>query len=191
MYLGKVVELAPAAALFERPLHPYTVALLSAIPTPRARAEAIADHPHGRRPEPDRSSEWLPLPDALPAGAGDLRRGRAAADRVRRRPSRRVPLRRSLDAGADRAPADGGEQRIAAGAATSAFCTTSASRCETGSRSRPTSTFRCRAVPLPTIVQWTPYESTRERFISWGVWFARRGYAAVVVDVRGPVRVRR
>lgn len=37
----------------------------------------------------------------------------------------------------------------------------------------------------PTIVQWTPYESTRERFISWGVWFARRGYAAVVVDVRG------
>lgn len=41
------------------------------------------------------------------------------------------------------------------------------------------------AGPLPTIVQWTPYESTRERFISWGVWFAQRGYAAVVVDVRG------
>jgi len=38
---------------------------------------------------------------------------------------------------------------------------------------------------LPTIVQWTPYESTRERFISWGVWFAQHGYAAVVVDVRG------
>ena len=38
---------------------------------------------------------------------------------------------------------------------------------------------------LPTIVQWTPYESTRERFISWGIWFASRGYAAVVVDVRG------
>jgi uncharacterized protein len=38
---------------------------------------------------------------------------------------------------------------------------------------------------LPAIVQWTPYESTRERFIAWGVWFARRGYAAAVVDVRG------
>jgi hypothetical protein len=41
------------------------------------------------------------------------------------------------------------------------------------------------AGPFPTIVQWTPYESTRERFVAWGAWFAQRGYAAVVVDVRG------
>src|SRR5580765_3385468 len=34
MYLGVVVEEAPAAALFNRPAHPYTRALLSCIPVP-------------------------------------------------------------------------------------------------------------------------------------------------------------
>ncbi|MBU2547159.1 MAG: ATP-binding cassette domain-containing protein [Proteobacteria bacterium] len=43
MYLGRVVELAGTEALFEKPLHPYTEALLSAVPVthPRERRKRI------------------------------------------------------------------------------------------------------------------------------------------------------
>ncbi len=39
MYLGKIVELTDKTSLFEMPLHPYTEALLSAVPIPKARAK--------------------------------------------------------------------------------------------------------------------------------------------------------
>jgi peptide/nickel transport system ATP-binding protein/oligopeptide transport system ATP-binding protein len=39
MYLGKIVEMTDKRSLFDMPLHPYTEALLSAVPIPKARAK--------------------------------------------------------------------------------------------------------------------------------------------------------
>jgi oligopeptide transport system ATP-binding protein len=52
MYLGKVVEQAPAAELFENPRHPYTRALIAAAPTPDPRSRRERAPLAGEPPDP-------------------------------------------------------------------------------------------------------------------------------------------
>jgi oligopeptide/dipeptide ABC transporter ATP-binding protein len=59
MYLGKLVELAPAQEIYENPLHPYTQALLRAIPVP---------DPGAKRRAAQRLGGDVPNPIAPPAG---------------------------------------------------------------------------------------------------------------------------
>ncbi|SEP40500.1 peptide/nickel transport system ATP-binding protein [Rhodospirillales bacterium URHD0017] len=44
LYLGKIMEVGPAASLFARPLHPYTRTLISAAPVPDPRVERTRRH---------------------------------------------------------------------------------------------------------------------------------------------------
>ncbi len=55
MYLGRIMEIAPSAALYEEPNHPYTEALLSAVPVPepgrrRKRTILVGDIPSALDP---------------------------------------------------------------------------------------------------------------------------------------------
>jgi peptide/nickel transport system ATP-binding protein len=62
MYLGRLVEVAPAAELFRQPLHPYSQALLAAIPTIGDGRSSMFDQP-GRLIQGE-----LPSPTSLPRG---------------------------------------------------------------------------------------------------------------------------
>ncbi|VAW20911.1 ABC transporter, ATP-binding protein (cluster 5, nickel/peptides/opines) / ABC transporter, ATP-binding protein (cluster 5, nickel/peptides/opines) [hydrothermal vent metagenome] len=52
MYLGRIVELADSGQLLENPMHPYTSALISAVPVPDPRARASRATIKGEPPNP-------------------------------------------------------------------------------------------------------------------------------------------
>jgi oligopeptide/dipeptide ABC transporter ATP-binding protein len=61
MYLGRLVERAPRAVLYARPRHPYTQALLSAVPDPRpGRPKRIVLEGEVGEPGPAGGCAFLP-----------------------------------------------------------------------------------------------------------------------------------
>jgi oligopeptide/dipeptide ABC transporter ATP-binding protein len=88
MYAGRVVERAPARALFNEPQHPYTVGLLGSIPRlqgePRRLASIEGQVPDPLRMPPGcRFAERCPFADAqcmsAPPPLRDLGAGHASA----------------------------------------------------------------------------------------------------------------
>ena len=74
MYVGRIVELAETDELFSAPKHPYTAALLSAVPEPDPRMRSKRIVLQGEVANPAAPPTRLLLPSALPA------RGRAVPD---------------------------------------------------------------------------------------------------------------
>ena len=78
MYLGGIVEESEAGELYDLPLHPYTRALMSAVPVPDPVLEDTREQIllTGDLPSPSRPAERVPLPHPLPvAPAHPVRRG--------------------------------------------------------------------------------------------------------------------
>ena len=112
MYAGQIVEQAPALELFDHPEHPYTEALLGALP--QLEGEAVREAPADRDPRPaarpDRPAAGLPLRAALPVRRLRRRvRRRAAASCASSAPGHWV---RTAHPACERARPRGGEPRM-------------------------------------------------------------------------------
>ncbi|GAC1342011.1 MAG: dipeptide ABC transporter ATP-binding protein [Acetobacteraceae bacterium] len=73
MYLGRIVELAPTEALFARPAHPYTQALLDAIPVPDPRRHRRRVVLRGEVPSPVRPPPGCHFHPRCPIATGRCR----------------------------------------------------------------------------------------------------------------------
>ena len=93
MYLGRIVEQGPADEVYERPKHPYTEALLSAIPVPNPQRQRERERIvlQGDIPSPAAPPCRVPLPHPLPLRLRALQHGRSARAHDPRRHHRRVP----------------------------------------------------------------------------------------------------
>ena len=94
MYLGTIAEQGSTDEVFAPPYHPYTEALLSAIPIADTAVKKKHIVLEGDIPVCGQSAARLPVPDALPAQAGpDLRAAGAADPGLWPRPPHRLPHR--------------------------------------------------------------------------------------------------
>jgi oligopeptide/dipeptide ABC transporter ATP-binding protein len=80
MYLGRIVETASADDLFARPSHPYTEALLSAVPRPDVERRAGRIVLEGEMPDPEAPPSGCPFHPRCPK-AMDICRTTVPADR--------------------------------------------------------------------------------------------------------------
>ena len=84
MYVGQLVELAPTDAIFRQPRHPYTAALMRAVPVRRSARAVRRRHPERRGAEPRqrrRQAATSIRAAAMPRRAARSRRRRCARSR--------------------------------------------------------------------------------------------------------------
>ncbi|MBI2469317.1 MAG: ABC transporter ATP-binding protein [Candidatus Rokubacteria bacterium] len=72
MYLGKVMEAGPVAAIFEPPYHPYTEALLSAVPIPDPSVEQKRIRLEGEAPSPVNPPKGCRFAGRCPRKLGEI-----------------------------------------------------------------------------------------------------------------------